>query len=87
MPDQTVYVIADGVDTAGTTFLWRNFDNSLTLPTTPGSTVAGPQSICTVGTAPTAAAGFTSGNWHLEITTTVGIKTSANSGAKFFIVP
>ena len=86
VPGQTVYVLADGVDTAGTTFLWRNFDNSVTLPTTPASTTGGPDSICTVGTAPTAA-GFTSGNWHLEITTTVGGSTSGNSGAKFFIVP
>jgi hypothetical protein len=86
-PGQPVYVLADGVDTLGTTFLWRNADNSVTIPTTPTSTTAGTGSICTVGNAPAAAAGFTSGSWHLEITTAVGANSSPNGGAKFFIVP
>jgi hypothetical protein len=88
-PGQTVYVLADGVDTSHTTFYWTTSSEGEPISLTTGTvaTMAGPGSICTQSSAPTAQAGFTGGTWSLAITTTVGASTSPLSGSIFFTVP
>jgi hypothetical protein len=83
-PGVAIKILADGVDTAGTTIIWRRQIDSFTIQVPATSTTAGPQSICTETVAP---AGLTSGGWDINITTTVGGSTSAQSNGVGIIVP
>jgi hypothetical protein len=73
-----VYVLADGVDTSGTTFIWTRTSDSTQLTSSTNFTTGGPGSVCTQTTAP---AGLTSGAWTLQIRTQVGFATSPPSNA------
>ena len=84
-PSQTIYVLADGVDTSGTSFIWTPAEGP-TLVTGTNFTTGGPGYVCTQTTAP---AGLTPGQgpWTLSITTTVASTQSPQSNAIGITVP
>jgi hypothetical protein len=81
-PNQEVFVLADGVDTSGTSFVWTLGDRTVVTPA--GFTTAGPGSICTQTHAPASIIPF---SWTLQIKTTVAGVDSPLSNAIRTIVP
>ncbi len=80
---QQVFVLADGVDTFGTTFIWTPSEGPA-LESALQSTTAGPGgAMCQTTTTPA----LTSGAWTLQVRTTVGASTSPSSNGIAIAVP
>jgi hypothetical protein len=82
-PSQQVFVLADGVDTSNTTFVWTPAAGA-PIVTTTDYTTGGPGYVCTATTAP---AGLTTGAWTLQIRVQVGFNTSPLSNGIAVTVP
>jgi hypothetical protein len=76
--NQQVFVLADGVDTAGTTIVWTPGGGGPALTTASAFTTGGPGAICTETHVPAA---LSAGSWSLQIRTKVGVADSPLSNA------